>query len=71
MNNLRFLWWLFVVFYVAGSVALAQTGTGSIIQPVIDALDGAGDGVLGPLGILLGVLATVSIGFAIVRTIRS
>jgi type IV secretory pathway VirB2 component (pilin) len=51
--------------------ALAGEGGSPVTQPIIDAIDGAGDGILGPIGTLLGILVTVAIGFAIVRTVRS
>lgn len=57
---------------LAAGVAFAGSGGGSsVTQPIIDAIDGAGDGLLGPIGTLLGILVTVAIGFAIVRTVRS
>lgn len=59
----------------AGVYAVAEGGgtggEGGITGPMISALEGAGDGILAPVGALLGVLVTVAIGFAIVRTIRS
>lgn len=60
-----------VLVVILAGVGFAEGGTGSAItQPIIDAIEGAGDGILGPIGVLLGVLVTVGIGFAIVKTIR-
>lgn len=51
-------------------VAVAQTEGSGITGPMIDAMEDAGGDILGPLGVLLGVLATIAIGWAILRTIR-
>lgn len=74
MSRARRVLLLLVASVVVAYAAAGEGGSGSgsaVTQPIIDAIDGAGDGILGPIGSLLGVLVTVAIGFAIVRTVRS
>jgi len=52
------------------SVALGAGAGGGVTQPMIDAIAAGGQGILGPIGVFLGILVTVSIGFAIVRAVR-
>lgn len=50
-------------------LALVPMGL-AITTPMIDAITGGGAGLLPAIGSFLGILVTVSIGFAIVRAIR-
>lgn len=59
-----------VAVAVAAVVGSAMAQSTGVTGPMIDAIQNAGDGILEPVGVLLGILTTVAIGWAILRTIR-
>lgn len=60
-----------LIVALLGVAFATGVGAGVVTGPIIAALTGAGEGILGPIGIFLGILVTVSIGFAIVRAVRA